>query len=282
MLRRTITRRALRSGSVSMACALACSLGACSKSDEAQMAKASAKTPSASVAPPEEASPRQREAQPTPSEKLGTRPESLGLDLGDQAPDADLRDADNKPIKLSTLWHQTDVLLIFYRGGWCPYCNYQLRQLSNHLTEFQSRKVVPVAISVDRPGEAIKTRGSYEIRFPVLSDPELIAVKAYRVLRPVDASEYHRMLSNGVDLERRTGNQEHAIAVPSMFLIDTEGIVRWVHVDPDYKERPSIEQLTTILDRILKDKEEKKTRTTEKGLRSMAGPPASSAAGAKR
>ncbi|MCA9629781.1 MAG: AhpC/TSA family protein [Myxococcales bacterium] len=180
-------------------------------------------------------------------------PEALGIEAGEKAPDAELRDADNKAISLSTLWGQTDVLLVFYRGGWCPYCNYQLRQLSIHFVEFQSRKVVPVAVSVDRPSEALKTRRSYEIPFPVLSDPQLVAVKAFHVLRPIDADEYHAMLNNGVDLQRRTGNQEHAIAVPSMFLIDTDGVVRWSHVDPDYKARPSVEQLTPILDRLLKE-----------------------------
>lgn len=235
------------------------------------MAKASAKTPTASVAPPEEASPRQREARPTPNDRLGTRPESIGLEVGDKAPDAELRDASNKPIKLSTLWRQTDVLFVFYRGGWCPYCNYQIRQLSIHFSAFQSRKVVPVAISVDRPSEAAKTRQSYEIPFPVLSDPELVAIKAYRVANPVEPDEYHRMVKNGVDLERRTGNQAHAIAVPSLFLVDQDGIVRWVHVDPDYAARPSVEQLTASLDRILTEKNKAADRPAASAPPSGAG-----------
>ncbi|MEZ4369861.1 MAG: peroxiredoxin family protein [Polyangiaceae bacterium] len=250
-LRVTEALRNASAGAPLAALLLLCNAVACSKAESDNMAKASAKTPSASVAPPEEASPRQREARPTPTERLGVRPEANGIEVGEKAPDAHVRDADNKPIKLSTLWHQSEILLIFYRGGWCPYCNYQLRQLSDHFAEFQSRKVVPVALSVDRPSEAMKTRRSYEIPFPVLSDPDLVAIKAFKVGSPIEAGEYRRLVKDGVDLERRTGNHEHTVAIPSMFLIDQEGIVRWSHVDPDYAERPSIEQLTATLERIL-------------------------------
>jgi peroxiredoxin len=108
--------------------------------------------------------------------------------------------------------------------------------------------VTPTVISVDQADEAARTKTSYEIPFPVLSDPNLAAHRAYRVVHEVGSAEYARLASFGIDLERASGRKHHAVAVPALFVVDAAGVVRWAHADPDYKVRPSVAQLLGVLD----------------------------------
>jgi peroxiredoxin len=184
-------------------------------------------------------------------ERLGTLPAGIGLPVGSTAPDAQLKDAQGREVNLREVAaHGGDTLIVFYRGGWCPYCNFQIHELTAAYPEFRDRGVLPVAISVDRAEEAARTQATYEIPFPVLSDPELSAHRAYLVLHQVDEAEFARLQGFGHDLERASGQTHHLIAVPAMFLIDSTGQVRWAHADRDYKVRPGVSQLLAAIDRL--------------------------------
>jgi peroxiredoxin len=138
--------------------------------------------------------------------------------------------------------------LIFYRGGWCPFCNFQIRELTHAYGELRKRGVMPVAVSVDRTDEATRTSATYEIPFRVLSDPDLQAHEAFKVVHHADDAEVARLKGFGMDIEQYSGRDHHAIAIPSMFVIDKSGMVRWAHAARDYKTRPSPEQLFAALD----------------------------------
>ena len=103
---------------------------------------------------------------------------------------------------------------------------------------------------VDSAEESEKTRARYSIPFPVLSDPELTAHRAFRVIHQADEAEVKRLKGFGMDLERASGKDHHFIAIPSIFLIDEHGVVRWAHADPDYKVRPSIVQILAAIDAL--------------------------------
>ena len=141
---------------------------------------------------------------------------------------------------LSNCEQQGPLLVIFYRGGWCPYCNRQIRSLTKAWPQFKQRDVLPVLISADKPdGAAIAQRG-YEIPFPVLSDPKLKAHEVFKVTMQVPAELIPKYREYGIDLEAWSGESHHKIAVSSVFLIGEDGIVRWSHSSQDYKKRPSV------------------------------------------
>lgn len=216
-------------------------LAACSRPSPTQEG-----VPSASASPPK--SPRIKEYQATPNEKVGTLPEGIGLPVGSKAPEAQAQDSDGKSVTLSSLLSKGPVLLTFYRGGWCPYCNFEIRALTKAAPEFAVRGITPVAVSVDLPDKARATRATYTIPFPVLSDPELVLHRAFRVEKKVTEAEALAMKGFGVDLEAASGQKHHVIAVPSLFLLDREGRVRWAHADSDYKVRPTIPQILAAID----------------------------------
>jgi peroxiredoxin len=204
---------------------------------------------SASVAPPVKKIPRQRETTATSDKELGSLPKGVGLAVGKKALDAEVENYEGKKVKLFDILGKEPVLLVFYRGGWCPYCNYQVHEFAKAYPEYKKRGVMPVVISVDRPEESSKTQAQYKIPFPVLSDPDLKAHKAYQVLQVVDEKTREKYTKFGIDLEKASGKNHHTIAVPSIFLISKDRKVLWAHADREYKTRPHTEQLMKVLDK---------------------------------
>jgi peroxiredoxin len=181
-----------------------------------------------------------------PAEAVGTLPEGLGLAVGAKVPPVVVADDAGAPFDLGAQLATGDTLVVFYRGGWCPYCNLQLRQLTERKADFEKRGVRLVAVSVDQPSEAAKSRAKYTIPFPVLADPALIAHKAFKVTHVLDAAGVARLEGFGIDVEAASGKTHHTIAVPGLFLV-RGGLVAWAHADRDYKRRPSVAQILEAL-----------------------------------
>ena len=180
--------------------------------------------------------------------KLGALPAGVGIAVGERAPEAEVVDFEGRTARLGDLLSKGPTLLVFYRGGWCPFCNFQIRELTTAYPEFKARGVTLVAISVDKTEESAKTKATYDIPFPVLSDPGLVAHRAFRVIHRADDAEVARLKGFGIDLERSSGRDHHAIAIPAIFAINKDGVVRWAHADPNYKVRPTTRQLLDVLD----------------------------------
>jgi peroxiredoxin len=194
--------------------------------------------------------PRAKAFTATEKHQLGTTPEGVGLPHGSPIPDVELKKSNGEPVALRTLLANKNAVIVFYRGGWCPYCNFQIHSLAKEHGEFEKRKVTLVAISVDRVSEASKTKTAYEVPFALLSDPELKAHEAFKVVHQVDQAEFEKLSGYGIDLERASGQTHHKIAVPAVFLVSKNGSVRWAHADPKYKVRPTAKQLLEIIDRL--------------------------------
>jgi peroxiredoxin len=204
----------------------------------------------ASGAETSEKKPMMKEAEATRDSDLGKLAPGIGIAVGSQAPGFSLSDGDGKTVSLAELTKNGPVLVIFYRGGWCPYCNFEIHELTEAYPEFQRRGVTPVAISVDKPDESAKTMATYSIPFPVLSDPELTAHTAYHVIHAADEAEAAKLKGFGIDLEASSGKTHHSFAVPSLFLVDKTGKVRWAHGDPEYKVRPRTKQILAAIDAL--------------------------------
>lgn len=139
--------------------------------------------------------------------------------------------------------YKKPVVVIFYRGGWCPYCNAQLSDL--HLVEPKLRKsgFDIIFLSTDRPELLYSSLKATDIHYTLLSDSHLEAAKAFRVAYHVDDATLAKMRDYGVDLEATTGTKQHELPVPSVFIIDTSGTIRFVYSNPDYKIRLGADDL---------------------------------------
>jgi len=191
-----------------------------------------------------------KEYSAPPADRLGALAPNTGIAVGQRVPDVHARDLDGEDIALSSLYAKTPILLAFYRGGWCPYCNAEIHALTAAYPEYQKRGITPVAVSVDKPDAEAKMKATYAIPFPVLSDSDATVIDAFRVVKKVGDEEYAKMKGFGVDLESYSGKAHHEIAIPALFLIDRTGVVRWAHSDPDFKVRPSTAQILAAIDAV--------------------------------
>ena len=163
--------------------------------------------------------------------------EARAVQVGACAPDVTLTDAMNRPVRLSDLWRRGPLVLIFYRGGWCPYCNLELRAWSKHLPSLKHMGAQLVAVSPQTPDNSLSTAQKNDLAYPVLSDSELLATEAFGVgfeLPPQLIDLYGRV---GNDLPVLNGNGRWVLPVPATYVIDREGKVVFAHIEADYRER---------------------------------------------
>ena len=192
--------------------------------------------------------PAPRSAETNVPDVLGPLPEGVGIPVGDEASSFTLTSNEGEEVTLSELLEEQTIMLVFYRGGWCPFCNFQIRELTEAYDQFAERGVLPVAISVDQPDQSSRTAAAYEIPFPVLSDPDLEAHRTFQVINELDDDEIARLAKMGMDIPAHSGRDHNTVAIPGVFIIDGDSIVRWAFADQDYRVRPSIEQLLAAID----------------------------------
>lgn len=190
------------------------------------------------------------EVKETAEAELGTAAAGLGLKVGSKAPDGALPDVSGATVKLSALYKKGPTFLIFYRGGWCPFCNSQLHNLTEAKAEFDKRGVQLVAISVDQPGEEAKTQAKLGVPFPMLSDSKLKVHGAFKIVHKTSAEERERLSGYGVDLKAYSGESHGNFATPAIFYVDQRGVIRFAHVGEDYQTRPSPKQMLAIADKL--------------------------------
>ena len=189
-----------------------------------------------------------RETDRPSDDEIGQLPDGVGLAVGEELPDVAATDADGEEVRLVDLVEDQTIALFFYRGGWCPFCNFQIRDMTQAFDDFAERGVLPVAVSVDQPSEAAKTQGAYEIPFPVLSDPDLEVHEAFQVTYQAEEEEVQKLAEMGMDLEASSGRDHNSYAIPGVFIIDSNATVRWAHANMDYSVRPSPKQLLEAID----------------------------------
>jgi peroxiredoxin len=167
------------------------------------------------------------------------------LAVGARAPDFIAHRVDNSSYQFSSEHLLHPVVLIFYRGGWCPYCNGQLADMHTVEPKLRDAGYEVLFVSTDRPDllySSLKDP-SVSIRYTLLSDPTLQAAQAFHIAFHVDDRIYAEQLKYGVDLEKTTGTKLHALPVPSVFIIDKTGTIRYVYSNPDFRVRLSGEDL---------------------------------------
>lgn len=168
---------------------------------------------------------------------------AAAIQVGDTLPEFTLPDALGKDISSGDLLRKGRPLLIsFYRGEWCPFCNLALRAWQKHFHELEANGVTLVAISPELPDQSLTTVEKNELKFAILSD---VGNKFARKLGILYAQpDYLRQTFEklGHDLKRRNGDDSFEVPVPATLLVDEKGVVRNTFVNPDYTKRlePSV------------------------------------------
>ena len=159
------------------------------------------------------------------------------LKVGDSIPDVTLRTVEDKEVSLRKLVADKPAVLVFYRGGWCPYCNRHLQALATIKSDLDKEGVQLIAISMDQPGKLRETLQKDKLDYTLLSDSDAKAVEAFGISYKVADATLERMKTYNVDLDAATGNSDHILPHPAVFVVNTRGIIRFVHVNPNFKVR---------------------------------------------
>lgn len=168
--------------------------------------------------------------------------------IGESIPMVSLKDVNGKSFDLNLAIASKPSILIFYRGGWCPYCTKQLSGLQELLPELETMGYQMIAISTDSPDELSKSQAKAHLGYTLLSDADLNVSKKFGLAfqAPKGYSEMLVKTTGGLD-------QDLLLPVPSVFILDKVGKIRYEYVNPDFKQRLNPELLKVVAQTIYKE-----------------------------
>jgi peroxiredoxin len=169
------------------------------------------------------------------------------LAAGDRAPDFELGNATGRPVRLSELLTRGSVVLTFYRGAWCPYCNVQLRELQQALPEIEALGASLVAVSPQLPDGSRELFDRHALTFEVLSDSKSRVASEYGIVFALTPADRALLLEVGNDLAEANSDDSWLLPAPATFVIDGEGTIHHARVDADFTNRTEIDEILGAL-----------------------------------
>lgn len=163
--------------------------------------------------------------------------------VGSALPKITLRDANGKAFDLNAAVAEKPVVLIFYRGGWCPFCNSHLAQLRKSEEPLKELGYDILAISPDSAAQVDATSTKNKLGYRLMSDSSMAASRALGIAFRVDDATAKKYREYGIDLEKSSGYTHHQLPVPAVFLVGRDGIIHFSYVNPNYKVRLAPEVL---------------------------------------
>lgn len=169
------------------------------------------------------------------------------LQAGDQAPVFTLDDPEGQPVSSAELLAQGPLVISFYRGVWCPYCNLELQALQETLPQFVALGASLVAISPQVAANSRKSQRQNKLGFPILGDPENAVAAAFglRFTLPGYLVDLYKMLKN--DLPAFNGDPSWTLPMPARYVIAQDGGIVYAEVNPDYTLRPEPASMLPVL-----------------------------------
>jgi peroxiredoxin len=175
-------------------------------------------------------------AKPAPKQEYVT-PETPGLEVGAKAPEVMVTNADGEEMALSSMWKDKPVIVTFYRGGWCPFCTKALSAWQGRMDDVDAAGAEFVAITPEKVEFIAKTKEKHELGYTVVSDASGDAQRAFNLQFTLDDETIKKYKGYGIDLGKQNADGTWTLPAPATMVIDTEGVIRWIEADWDYKER---------------------------------------------
>ncbi len=176
---------------------------------------------------------------PTLPDVAASAEETQPLAVGAAAPDVLLRNASGTEIRLHDLVKDQPAVLVFYRGGWCPYCSEQLQGLRDIQEPLNELGASLIAVSPDKPETFGETVSELKLGYQVVSDSSMDAARGFGIAFQVDGTTLIKYRTFGIDLNEASGFDHNVLPVPSVFVVGTDATIAYVHSDPDYRVRPN-------------------------------------------
>ena len=166
-----------------------------------------------------------------------------GLAVNDKAPDFTAKDQSGKSINLKSLLSKNTVVLVFYRGEWCPFCNKELRAIEDSLKFITQKKSIVLAVTPEKQENISKTIGKTKATYSILHDNGLKIMKDYGVSYKIDSLTNLKYKAYGIDFNSANGTNGANLPIPAVYIIDKKGKIIYRYFDADYHKRPTVKEL---------------------------------------
>ena len=179
--------------------------------------------------------------------EIPQKPEDISpLLVGETIPDLSVAGIDGKAVNLKAEVAKKPTVLVFYRGGWCPFCNKQLAELRTLEPELTKMGYQMLAVSTDSPDNLKASMDKHQLSYTLLSDADLTAAKAFGLA-------FRAPAAYAATLEKGSGgkNVDNLLPVPAVFLLDKQGVIKFEYINPNMKERISAKLLTAAAEAMM-------------------------------
>ena len=140
------------------------------------------------------------------------------------------------------------VVLTFYRGGWCPYCNLQLKAYSERIEDFKNKGAKLIAVTPDKLTELKKTTKKNDVKFTIVSDPNNKIARKYGLVFQLEEELKNIYLKFGLDLEKSQGNDSWELPIPATYVINRNGKIVYSFLNTDYTRRANVDEILEAIE----------------------------------
>ncbi len=171
------------------------------------------------------------------------------IQVGDTAPDFTLKNALGKEVSLYSELKKGPIVLTWYRGGWCPYCNITLHELQQELPSFKAAGANLLALTPEVPDQSMSTSEKHELEFEVLSDVANVVGKEYGIVYTL-TPEVAEIYQAAFGLHQYNGDDSNELPLAATYVIDKNGIVRYAFLDAEYRNRAEPAEILKALKKL--------------------------------
>lgn len=173
------------------------------------------------------------------------------LNVGAQMPEFVLKDAAGKSVSSADLLKQSNLVVVFYRGSWCPFCNLYLRKLQQNMNAIKENGGNLVAISIENPDNSLAIARKNEIDFTVLSDTNLDVARKFGIVYqlPAATDETYKTKYN-LDIAKHNEMAKPELPLSATYVVNQKGEIVYAYLEPDYKKRADPQAITESLSKI--------------------------------
>lgn len=176
---------------------------------------------------------------PTTETKIVTEADAVksALNTGAKMPEFVLKDQNGRDISSKDLRRKSNLVIVFYRGSWCPFCNTYLRSLQKRLNDITGAGATLVAISVETPDASMAIAKKNEVGFTVLSDPALETARKFGIVYQLSPETDAQYKSYGLDLAKHNGMGKPELPLAATYIVNKKGKIVYAFLETDYKKR---------------------------------------------
>lgn len=180
--------------------------------------------------------------------------QKTALNVGAKMPSFTLMNEKNEKVSSESLLKEGNLVIVFYRGAWCPHCNLYLRNLQKSLDKITASGGKLVAVSVENPDTSLTVSQKNELKFTVLSDDKLDVARKFGIVYQLDDATNVKYKGYGIDLVKQNGTETPDLPLSATYIIKQNGEISYAFLEPDYTKRA---EPAVIIEQLVKIKSEK-------------------------